>query len=360
MKKYLLSIAALLLGLLAHSQEADDLGNHAEVSVIARLDLNPFFGKDATEFTLGNSSLYTLFEGSASDHFSWTLANHWFSGNTFLGEEADPWAFFNALGKSNETNFIDLAYVDLTFGNWTFNLGKNCIATGGHEYDDYDWMVHTGLASPLWSCLACYQWGGKVTYTTPSEMSNFSLQMTTSPFGEKPFSSGLWTWSAQWGGEYGWYAPLWSVSLFQSMSPGDPSPKAPVKQNNWLISLGNQFLFNDWTITLDWSNCVDMSDYQFVKGWTLHGVVNYAISDKFDVSLRGNWVVPAADATFQTGDQIIQYDIEPWWNIGAICEFYPLRDSRDLRLHAIAQYDKLQSAFAFNIGILYNLNIKLW
>ena len=38
MKKYLLSIAALLLGLLAHSQEADDLGNYAEVSVIARLD----------------------------------------------------------------------------------------------------------------------------------------------------------------------------------------------------------------------------------------------------------------------------------------------------------------------------------
>ena len=70
MKKYLLSIAALLLGLLAHSQEADDLGNYAEVSVIARLDLNPYFYKDATEFTLGNSSIYTHFTGSASEHFS--------------------------------------------------------------------------------------------------------------------------------------------------------------------------------------------------------------------------------------------------------------------------------------------------
>ena len=69
MKKYLLSIAALLLGLLAHSQEADDLGNYAEVSIIPRLDVNPLFGAEP-EFTLGNSSLYTLFEGSASEHFS--------------------------------------------------------------------------------------------------------------------------------------------------------------------------------------------------------------------------------------------------------------------------------------------------
>ena len=46
MKKYLLSIAALLLGLLAHSQEADDLGNYAEVSIIPRLDVNPIFGNE--------------------------------------------------------------------------------------------------------------------------------------------------------------------------------------------------------------------------------------------------------------------------------------------------------------------------
>ena len=108
MKKYLLSIAALLLGLLAHSQEADELGNYAELSVVARLDANPYFGNEP-EFTLGNSSIYTLFTGSASEHFSWALQNHWFSGNSFLGPEADPFDQFKGLGYSDNTNFLDLA-----------------------------------------------------------------------------------------------------------------------------------------------------------------------------------------------------------------------------------------------------------
>jgi len=354
MKKYLLSLAALmLLGLLAHSQEADDLGNYAEVSIIPRLDLNPTWSPDGAAFNLGNSSLYTLFEGSASDHFSWTLANHWVSAGSFKTIGEDIANLYKTIGYSNTWNLFDLAYVDLTFGNWTFNLGKNSIATGGHEYDDYDWMVHTGLASPLWNGMPCYQWGGKVTYTTPSEMSSFSLQMTTSPFGERPFGSGLWAWSAQWSGEYGWFAPLWSVSLLQSQLPG----QAPNKQGNWLVSLGNQFLFNDWTITLDWSNVSDVTEYGFVQGWSLHGDVKYAISDKFEIALRGNFVRPPKsylDHAMNTVEGM------PWWNLGAICEFYPLRDSRDLRLHAVAQYDKMDSSFAINIGVLYNLRLKLW
>ena len=357
MKKYYLSIAALLLGLLAHSQEADDLGNYAEVSVIARLDLNPFFGKDATEFTLGNSSLYTHFTGSASEHFSWTLQNHWFSGNSFLGAEADPFDQFKSLGYSNATNFIDMAYVDLMFGSWTFTLGKQCITTDGHEYDSDDWDIHTSLATPLWNNLACYQWGGTVAWTTPSELTTLSLQMTTSPFGERPFGSGLWAWSAQWVGEYNWFLPTWSVSLLQSMDETIPNP---VRRNTWLISLGNQFQFGNWTITADWTNMSDLNDFGVMKGWTLHGDINYAISEKFDLSLRGNWVNTAANQTIQIDDQIIPFELDPWWNLGAICEYYPLRNSRALRLHAFVEYDQLLETFSFSVGARYNLTFKLW
>ena len=344
MKKYLLSIAALLLGLLAHSQEADDLGNYAEVSIIPRLDVNPIFGSEP-EFSLGNSSLYTLFEGSASEHFSWTVAAHLFSASSFkdcLEESAD---LYRMLGHSDSNNVFDLAYVDLTFGSWTFNLGKNCIMTGGHEYDDYDWFVHPQLASPLWNGLACYQWGGKVSYTTPSEMSTFSLQMTTSPFGERPFSSGLWTYSAQWGGEYDWYSPLWSVSAIGT----EPGKYA------WLVSLGNQFSFNDWTISLDWSNMAgfleddDENYVDFLKGSTFHGLVSYAPSERWDFSLRGNYILAPQDD--ETGN---------WWNLGAVAQFYPLSDSQDLRLHAFAAYDSLIGGFQLCAGVLYNLSFKLW
>ena len=340
MKKYLLSIAALLLGLLAHSQEADDPGNYAEVSIIPRLDLNPVFGNDP-ELTLGNSSLYLLFEGSASEHFSWTLASHLMGGShfrSFLQESAD---LYRAIGYSDGVNVFDLAYADLNFGSWTFTLGKDCITAGGHEYDDYDWLVHPQLASPLWNDLACYQWGGKITYTTPSELSSFSLQMTTSPFGERPFASGLWTWSAQWGGEFDWFAPLWSVSVFGT---------AP-KEYAWLVSLGNQFLLGDWTLTLDWSNTAGMTyEYDnFLKGSTLHGRLSYAPSERWDFSLRGNYIFAPKNS-----------GMENWWNVGAVAEFWPLPGSQDLRLHALAGYNGQTGNFELCAGILYYLNFKLW
>ena len=347
MKKYLLSIAALLLGLLAHSQEADDLGNYAEVSIIPRLDVNPIFGSEP-EFSLGNSSLYTLFEGSASEHFSWTVAAHLFSASNFSDCLAESGDLYRMLGHSDSNNVFDLAYVDLTFGSWTFNLGKNCIMTGGHEYDDYDWFVHPQLASPLWNDLACYQWGGKVSYTTPSELSTFSLQMTTSPFGERPFSSGLWTYSAQWGGEYAWYSPLWSVTAF-GLGEGKYA---------WIYSLGNQFNFGDWTISLDWTNTAGMTEEydDFLRGGTLHGVVSYAPSERWDFSLRGNY----SNAFLLSHGHFIPGDMDPRWNLGAVAQFYPLRDSQDLRLHAFTAYDSLIGGFQLCAGVLYNLSFKLW
>ncbi len=348
MKKYLLSIAALLLGLLAHSQEADDLGNYAEVSVVTRLDLNPVFYKDATEFTLGNSSLYTRFTGSASEHFSWTLVNHWFSGNSFLGKDADPWVHFRDLGHSNTTNFIDMAYVDLMFGGWTFTLGKQCIATGGHEFDDDDWDVYTGLASPLWNSLACYQWGGTVAYTTPSELSTFSLQMTTSPHGERPFASGMWAWSAQWTGEYAWFAPAWSVSALMNEGSDPGSPRGC----DWIVDLGNKFLLNQWSIELDWTNCVGVkeSPARKISGNSFHAKVNYAPSERWNFALLGNF----------NKDNEQFFEASPWWNAGAIAEFFPLKDSDALRVHAYVAYDNLENAFMLKVGARYNLTFKLW
>ncbi len=347
MKKYLLSIAALLLGLLAHSQEADDLGNYAEVSIIPRLDVNPLFGAEP-DFTLGNSSLYTLFEGSASEHFSWTVASHWISWSDPRAFSEETGALYSGLGYSDTNNVFDFLKADLTFGNWTFSLGKDCITTGGHEYDDWDWEVHPQLASPLWVDLACYQWGGKVAYTTPSEMTTLSLQMTTSPFGERPFGSGLYTYSFQWSGDYDWYSPLWSVSAFGREAPEFSS--AP-REYEFLVSLGNQFFFGDWTLSLDWTNTSGLNDdYDgFLGGHIFHGCLDFAPSERWNLSLRGNYIVTEKESP-----------VANWWNAGAIAHFYPLRDSQALRLHAFAEYDSLLGGFELCAGILYNLTFKLW
>ena len=354
MKKYLLSLAALmLLGSLAHSQEADDLGNYAEFSIIPRLDLNPVFSPEGNEFGLGNSSLYTLFEGSASEHFSWTVANHWFNGYSLVCAEPDPWEMFKSLGKSDTNNWIDMLYADLSFGGWTFTLGKQCITTGGHEYSDWDWEVHPVLASPLWNGLTCYQWGGKAAWTTPSEMTTLSLQMTTSPFGERPFASGLWTYSFQWSGEYGWYSPLWSVSLFEM--PGKAYGSAP-KNLQWLVSLGNQFRFGDWTVTLDWSNTAGLvEEYEgFLKGHSFHARIDWAPSERVDLSLRSNVVVDKHPRW------IDDWHRASYCNLGAALHFYPIPGSKDFRVHALAAYNFTSRQVDLNIGLLYNIRFNLW
>ena len=355
MKKILLSIAALLLGLLAHSQEADELGNYAELSVVSRLDLNPVFG-DEPEFTLGNSSIYTLFTGSASEHFSWTLQNHWFSGYSFLGPESDPFEQFKGLGYSDNTNFLDIASIDLNFGGWTFTLGKQCITTDGHEYDDDDWDIYTGLATPIWNNLACYQWGGAVAYTTPSEMTTFSLQMVTSPFGERPFSSGLYAYSFQWTGEYDWFLPTWSVSALGREAPETSS--AP-REYDFLVSLGNTFDLGDWTLSLDWSNAGGFRelDYGLRKGNIFHGRLSYMPTEHWNFALQGNYI---NEDVSELSINAVNSEMVNWWNAGAIVEFFPLIDSDALRLHAYAAYDSLMEAFSFKIGARYNLTFNLW
>lgn len=333
----------MLLCFLAHSQEAENLGSYAEVSIIPRLDLNPYYSSEDSKlgFTHGNSSIYTLFEGSVGEHFSWTVANHWLSS---LNEPATEdynyaWPYKN-LGYSNDYNWIDYLKVDLTFGNWTFTLGKDCITTLGFEYEDWDWDIHYDLASPLWNSLPGYQWGGKVAFA-PVEGTSFSLQMTTSPYGERPFASGLWTYSFQWRGEYGWFEPIWSYTALQF----DKTKGA--FQN--VVSLGNKFNFSDeFSFVLDWTGSFVKNEWK-EDGYAFNqfrGVFKYAPSESFDASLH---------AVFSKG-----YGEDLWSGIGALVQFYPLKDSQDLRIHAdIAYYPSIKQP-SLTVGALYNIRIRCW
>ena len=67
MKKLVVLAASILLCTLAQAQGADDSGTSAGITIIPRIDYTPYFydGK-YDESTLGNSSLYSLFEGDIS------------------------------------------------------------------------------------------------------------------------------------------------------------------------------------------------------------------------------------------------------------------------------------------------------
>lgn len=362
MKKTLLSIAATLLSFLAFSQEAE-LGNYAELTFTPRLDLNPtYVSGDGWGFNHGNSSIYSLFEGSASEHFSWTVQNTWIYCG---GDYAWP---YTGLTYSNANNWLNFCKADLTFGNWTFTLGKDIISSGGFEYEDWDWDVHSIGASPFWNSFIGYQWGGKVAYTNNAENTTFSLQAVTSPFGERPFASKLFAYSAQWRGEYDWYSSIWSVSGIESYENDDlclgVNSLSGNKRINWLFYLGNRFTFGDFTATLDWSNTPgyvnamavpDPFEYYSFGGSNFQATLSYAPSEKWDATIKANYTT---NWKKYKNDYNLMED-NGLYNLAGIFQYYPLKDD-SLRLHAIVSYSQLCQNCVISLGARYNFSLKLW
>lgn len=340
MKKLLFVFAALLLCFLAHSQEAEGTGSYAEFQVIPRFEFNPYFtpgrsGDGSSGSSFGNSSVYTLLEGAFSDHVSYTLSNHWFG--------PDPKPLYSGTLYSNCNNWLDIAKLDFTFGGFTITLGKDCMASGGFEYDAWDVDVDqlligetTLLASYLWYNLPSYQWGASVGYSF-GEHTSLRAQMTTSPFGERPFVSGLYTYSLQWSGNYGPVSNIWSGSAVQRPDGGF----------EWLIALSQRAELGDFTLGFDWYNMVDV-DYgidgetpcEFIKGNTWRPSVSYAPVEQFDLALIGNIYTRMGGL----------YDL----NLGTVFHYRP---TEPVQLHAGFGWDLNTKACSAMFGIKVNFSV---
>lgn len=348
MKKLLLSFAALLLCSLAHSQEAEETGRYAEFQLIPRVEFNPSYmfgsagdGSSGYGSTFGNTSFYTLLEGAFSEHVSFTVSNHWVAFTRSFQETA---GLYTSTLASNALNWLDILTFDFSFGNWTFTVGKDCISTGGFEFDEWDVdcdylmagdkILH---ASNLWYNLPSYQWGAKAAYTI-NDRTTLSLQMLTSPFGEYPFASGLFCYSGKLEGSYGPYSNIWSASAVQRPDGGF----------EWLVALSNKVEFaDDFTFGFDWYNCVDV-DYgpddeapvELIKGNTFRPSLTWAPSEKLDLRVQSN--------IYSRARQL--YDA----NVSTVFHYYPMEN---FQVHAGVGYDFLGKGIAAMAGIKVNLTV---
>ena len=349
MKRLLVVCAASLLPcFLVSAQEADNSGRSAELSVIPRLDLNPTFTPgESSVFTLGNTSLYSLFEGDLTENLSFSVANHWAAFDSVHDVFGSTKALYQNTLYSYDTNWLDWAYLTYTFGQFAVTLGKDMITTGGLEFDDYDFEVHPALVSTYWHELACYQWGAKLAFTTPSESDAFSFQVATSPFGERPFASKLFNYALEWRGEHGILETIWSAAALGT-EPGKYQP---------VFSLGQRLNFDSFSVGLDAFSVVGDEDEEentlLHKGITLMPSVLWSPSEKFDVLAKGGY------ENFSLDTVLDDEPVKHWW-AGLACHWYPLQDSRDLRVHAVAVYRPGNDLFppvSLTLGLLYNISI---
>ncbi len=328
MKKLFLFAAILFIAFPAFAQDNQEEDyNYSDISVIGRLDLNPYYSLSPNKlsFSHANSALYTVFEGRKTEHFSYIVINHWIHAGGDYG-----WPY-TSLGRSDTTNWLDFCNMTFSFSNWDFTVGKDMLNAGTFEYEDWDWDVHYSFTSALWNSLPAYQWGIKAAYTFNSENTTLSAQMTTSPYGERPFASNLWQWSARWDGQYGWFSNKWGVSYIQGLD-----------RNDILITLGNRFTINDYlTLDLDWNTYC---------GNTIMAKCQYTPSDKW------SWKLKASYASVDLGPE---EDILKGFRVGVDADYYPLKESDRMRLFASFVYDGVTDVLNFNAGIRYNLLIHI-
>ena len=344
MKRLLVVCAASLLPcFLVSAQEADNTGGTVGLSVIPRLDLNPVFfsqegGNSAigSEFTLGNTSLYSLFEGNLTENLSFSICNHWAAFDSVHDVFASTKELYGNTLRSDNTNWLDWAYLTYSFGSFSVTLGKDMVTTGGLEFDDYDFEVHPALVSSFWQNFSCYQWGGKVAWSTPSESDTFGLQLTTSPYGERPFKSRLFNYSLEWRGEHGPLETLWSATAV-GVEKGEFQP---------VFALGQRLSFDTWTVGLDAFSVVGDGVEIMRKGITLMPSVTFSPSEKVSILAKGGYENYASEL-------IEDLTLKRWWG-GLAFHWFPVEN---LRVHAVASYDPTWRYASLTAGLLYNLSI---
>lgn len=345
MKKILSVCAAFLLPCcLLFSQEAESSGAGAELSVVPRLDLGicgPVGNNDASvEPTLGNSSVYTLFEGNISEHISFYVENHWASF-ALADKKWDKYAYtdlYKHIGHSDWDNILNAAYLQYDFdaGVWV-NVGKNLLYMGGMEFDEYDYNIHPMMASTLWNNFQPFQW--QVSAGWSNETTTLGVQMCTSPYGEHPFGSGIYSYGAQWRGEYGPLANIWSFS-FVGKGDGEYYP---------LLSLGQKFdICENLSVSADYSNAVSLDVLE--KGHSAYAGISWKPLDKFEFVGR---------AGMENSKWYALWGDRTRWNFGAGVHWFPLKDSEDLRVHATFSRNNVYGCYEALVGLVYNFNFSL-
>ena len=348
----------------ALSQEAEVAGRTVQSEesettwqIVTRLDLNPYLPvKDGgyRGFDLGGSSLYAVFDGGFGESdFSYSVEAHLLS--------SDPAALYRNTFRSDDVNWLDWANITYAPSNLYLTVGKQVMSIGSFEFDPYDFDNHINLCSTLWNNSQVYQWGAAAGWTSNDESTDLSLQVVTSPYGERPFKSGLYAFSAMWKGEYGPWMPMWSVGAIGYDK----------RAYTGLIALGNQFTAGDFTIGLDWST--RGYDFDFTESSYIASL-EWAPSEKFSLTgkagfekAKGEDVIgwnPADD-----GEDPYDYYVPASLRLatlectavdgycfgGLVATYNPLEN---LRIHAALSANTWAKSISANIGVTYYLNLK--
>ena len=340
---------------LSGSSSGEDVTVENVVDWVPEISLDARFGyqhqSSVKSGGFGGDGLILNIDGKISKHFSYSFS-HYLSSS--IGEDS---SVFDA------TNWLTLSY---DVGNFSFTAGKDALAIGSFEYDAYDLDCYYDMNSMFYNSLSCWQWGLSAMWTNNSETSSFAFQVANSPFAYAPKEENMYSYNLAWYGAWDHYESIWSLNLMEY------EPGRYVK----MLALGNMFYFGNFELMVDgiiraanWSDSIGKDytvtlqpAYNFGDSFRLFGKFGVentsddlpydfwgeylSAEDKVIANEENTYVTPA----YLTGEKEYLF-------YGAGLEYFPLKENKSIRLHAVWASNNYTKRHLFNVGLTWKFDV---
>ena len=306
MKKLIvfLGIALMAIGSAANAQEIP------EISLDMRGGFN--YGNTDGSGQFVGDGLYLDINGNISPHFSYSL-------NQRLAS-----TYYEDNSGFNGTNWLTLTYET---ENFAFTAGKDAVFVGSFEYDAYDLDAYDVMNSAFYNEFDCWQWGVSAAWY-PAEDHEFLFQISNSPlaYGEP----NLYALAAGWRGSWGFYESYWTANLWQYDEA----------EFSKAFNMGNRFTAGGLTIDLDLMYRIQEFG-EDLNGLTCTFAPSYEFGDWGRVFTKAGWD-STPDAFFY----------------GAGVEHFPLKENKNIRLHAIYAHNASTIGNMVSLGITWKMKMN--
>lgn len=306
MKKLIvfLGIALMAIGSAVNAQEIP------EISLDMRGGFN--YGNTDGSGQFVGDGLYLDINGNISPHFSYSF-------NQRLAS-----AYYEDNSGFNGTNWLTLTYET---ENFTLTAGKDAVFVGSFEYDAYDLDSYCELNSEFYNTFDAWQWGVSAAWY-PAEDHEFLIQLSNSPLAYgKP---NLYALAAGWRGSWGFYESYWTANLWQY----DASKFSKA------LNMGNRFTAGGFTLDLDLMYRIQEFG-EDLNGFTCTFAPSYEFEDWGRIFTKAGWD-STPDAFFY----------------GAGVEYFPLKENKDIRLHAIFAHNASTIGNMLSLGLTWKMKLN--
>ncbi len=334
MKKLIPVLILMLAFNTLYSQDEKLLNLQAEVRIDYQYE-NVDGNKVVDNTGFKGKYLNVILNGSISDAFSYSYRQR-------LNKAHSSQSFFDA------TDWVYLTYSPTE--KLSFSAGKMVVGIGGYEYDRAPIDLYT--CSEFWNNIPCYQIGVSAGYAMNGGSDKLMFQVCESPF-RNVYNEDVYAYNLMWYGSHGWFNTIYSLNMIEYQTG---------KFINY-IALGNNFHFGQFNINLDFMNRATSHQQFLFKDFSFMGELSYMPLKNLNIFGKVTYDVN------KTG-RIADFCVLPGTELtmcGAGVEFYPLKESKNLRLHANCFYSwgkngndagtMMDDRTILDVGVKWKINI---